>query len=103
MRNIHTFFTYICCLPHRFYLPLQTYNHKKSSCARADVAVQKVESGKFNKITLTEDLSGRVHPCTGCGFLFHVFFVIGFYQSLTLRKRGVAEHTPFLHKKLSIH
>ncbi len=77
----------------RFYLTMQTYNHKKSSCARTDVAVQKVESGKFNKITLTEDLSGRVHICTGCGFLFHVFFVIGFYQSLALRKRGVAEHT----------
>lgn len=93
MRNIHTFFACICCLTRRFYLPLQTYNHKKSSCARTDVAVQKVESGKFNKITFTEDLSGRVHICTGCGFLFHVFFVIGFYQSLALRKRGVAEHT----------
>lgn len=57
MRNIHTFFACICCLPRRFYLPLQTYNHKKSSCARTDLAVQKVESGKFNKITLNEDFS----------------------------------------------
>jgi|GEM_PF-3034778 len=93
MRNIHTCFACICCLTRRFYLPLQTYNHKKSSCARTDIAVQKVESDKFNKITLSEDLSGRVHTCIGCGFPIHVFFVIGFYQSLALRKRGVADHT----------
>ena len=95
MRNIHTCFAWICCLPLRFYLPLQTYNHKKNLCARTDIAVQKVESGKINKITLNEDLSGRVHTCIGGGFLFHVFFVIGFYQNLALRKCGVADPTRF--------
>lgn len=96
MRNIHTLFFENYCLLYKYYIYLQMNSHKKCLCSRSDIDVQKVESGKFKLITLNKDMSGRVHTCIGCGFLFHVFFVIGFYQSLTLRKCGLGSTPHFL-------
>ena len=70
-------------------------HRQKYLCTRTDSDVQGVESGSSILIVMNDCLS-EFTPCYWCGFLFHVFFIIGFCQNLTLRKSGGVSSHRFL-------
>lgn len=77
MRGIHLNLVHNCCKLSKHFISLWQHVSKKKLCARNDITIQGVESGKFKLEIMNTKCQSEFTACIGRGFLFRIFFISG--------------------------